>query len=61
MDLIQEIIITLNAVEVHGKANLDRLLAAIVALESILESENETEFIDNSTPKPDEVVVENAE
>ena len=43
MDLIKNIIGTLNQVEVKGKDNLDRLLGAIMALEMILASQNETE------------------
>ena len=36
---IQDIINTLNHVEVRGKENLDRLLSAIIALEAVVKAE----------------------
>ena len=36
MFTMQDVINTLNQVEVHGKDNLDRLLGAIMALEAIM-------------------------
>lgn len=38
---IQDIIDTLNLIEVKGKANLDRLLTAIMCLEAIAKQQNE--------------------
>ena len=40
MFTIDDIINTLNQIEVKGKANLDRMLSAIVALEFIREAQN---------------------
>lgn len=40
MFTIQDIINTLNNVEVKGKANMDRLLGAIMALEAIQEAQD---------------------
>ena len=36
---LQDIIDTLNHVEVHGRENLDRLFGAIMALESLANSQ----------------------
>lgn len=41
MFTIQDIINTLNQVEVRGKENMDRLLGAILALEFILKAQND--------------------
>ncbi len=38
--MIQYIINTLNQIEVKGKDNMDRLLGAIMALESMLQQQN---------------------
>lgn len=40
---IQDIINTLNMVEVKGKDNLDRLLGAIMALEAVVAAQQNTE------------------
>lgn len=40
---IQDIINTLNGIEVKGKENLDRLLGAIMALEALAESQKVVE------------------
>ena len=40
MFTIEDIIRTLNQIEVHGKNNMDRLLGAIMALEAMLEGLN---------------------
>ncbi len=39
MFTIQDVINTLNQVEVRGKDNMDRMLGAIMALEAIIEAE----------------------
>ena len=39
MITLQEILNTLNQIEVKGKDNLDRLLGAIMALEILIESQ----------------------
>ena len=44
---IQDVINTLNMIDVRGKDNLDRMLGAILALEAILADQNK--------PKEDEV------
>lgn len=36
---LQDIIDTLNQVEVHGKANLDRLLTSIICLEAFIQAQ----------------------
>ena len=41
MFTIQDIINTLNQVEVRGKDNMDRLLGAILALEAVLKAQND--------------------
>lgn len=43
MFTIQDIINTLNQVEVRGKENMDRLLGAILALEAVLRAQNDEE------------------
>lgn len=42
MITIQDVINTLNQVEVKGKDNLDRLLGAIMALEIIMTAQNQS-------------------
>ena len=44
---IQDIIRTLNQIDVRGKDNMDKMLGAILALETILAEQNK--------PKEDEV------
>lgn len=46
---IQDIINTLNHVEVHGRDNLDRLLSAILALEAIATAEQNEETQEQPT------------
>lgn len=40
MFTIEDIIATLNGIEVKGKDNLDKLLGSILALEAVVESQN---------------------
>lgn len=51
MFTIEDIISTLNGVEVRGKNNMDRLLGAILALEAIVEAQKnenkEVEVVDD--------------
>ena len=42
---IQDIINSLNQIEVKGRENLDRLLGCILALEAVLEAQTTTEEI----------------
>ncbi len=47
--IVGQILTTLNAVEVRGKANLDRLLGCIQALESLAEElKNEQSEVENN-------------
>ena len=54
MFTIEDIINTLNQVEVKGKANLDRLLSAILALEFILEAQKHPQTAE--TPPTEEPI-----
>ena len=40
---LQIVINTLNQIEVKGKANMDRLLGAIITLESLMQRNSQTE------------------
>lgn len=51
MITLQDIIRTLNQIEVKGKDNMDRLLGAIIALEQLLAA------VENTT-KPQENTIE---
>ena len=44
MFTLQDIIDTLNQIEVKGRDNLDRLLGAILALEAIIQARKNEEF-----------------
>ena len=43
MDILKQIIFTLNSIEVKGKDNLDKLLGCILLLESIVNAPAETD------------------
>ena len=46
--LILKVIGTLNHISVHGEDNLDRLLASILALKSLVEEEKENADLDGN-------------
>lgn len=45
--MIDKLLASLNAIEVHGKENLDILLGCIFALEQMREEQNKEEDKDN--------------
>lgn len=47
---IQDIIDTLNKIDVHGRDNLDRMLGVIYALEAMLQAEKNEGRIDLPQP-----------
>lgn len=47
---IQDVLNTLNSVEVHGKDNLDKMLGVILALEAMLEAEKKEGHIELPQP-----------
>lgn len=58
---IQDILNTLEQIDVHGKANLDRMLGVIYALEAMLQAEKKEGHIDLPQPTGDIVADLNQE
>ena len=55
---IQDIINTLNSIEVKGKENLDRLLGAIMALELVRDAQEKTEVIGENNGEQEHIATD---